>query len=103
MVFRVRSPKSIKGAVGIFAGYVLRAQATRKTSGEADFGRSFRVVAGPETVHCASPRVLASQGVSEASRPPEDAVSFTVVPVMVTISHPNEARCRKKAETKIRA
>jgi hypothetical protein len=53
----------------------------RKTSGEADFGRSFRVVAGPETVR--KPASLASQDVSEASRPPEDAVPFTVVPVMV--------------------
>ena len=33
-----------------------RMVSTRKTSGEADFGRSFRVVAGPRL--CVSPRVL---------------------------------------------
>ena len=39
----------------------------------ADFARSFRVVAGPRLRKPASP---ASQGVSEASRPPEDVVPF---------------------------
>src|SRR6516225_6247309 len=40
---------------------------TRETSVEADFGRSFRVVAGPRL--CTSPRVLASQGVSSLGEP----------------------------------
>jgi hypothetical protein len=56
---------------------------TRKTSGRLILGgRSGWYRTG--TV--GKPASLASQGVSQASRLPEDAVPFTVVPVMVPMT-----------------
>jgi hypothetical protein len=43
-------------------GRPIETMSNRKTSGEADFGRSFRVVAGPETVQARESCVTGSYG-----------------------------------------
>jgi len=73
---------------------------TRKTSRQADFGAS--VQCGSRTDLCVSPRVLASHGVCEASRPPEDAVPFTVVPVMVPMRVVFRLFCGRLLDLEIR-